>query len=220
MPSFFNPRRNYVITTSLKVMFSTLSQQPSLRPLRHDLRAAIALWWKPGMRRYFLARDPYDRLVSFYADKFFSTPADTGLAQWQHCQVVFFAPLGLSGRESTAIIAERLRAVTFEHFVRLLPQVFRRDEHLWPQCWNVPFRIGALCVPAPLHRVLKMESDRQVLAEELGLDLSIRANATTHASRERYFAPRSYAIAQEVYRGDFERFDYPLAPERTQEAPS
>ncbi len=211
MPSFYNPQRNYVLTTNLKVMYSTLCRQPSLRLLPTDVHAALRVWLAPGVRRYLLVRNPYDRLVSFFADKFSTTPADDGMNAWQDCQRLFFPALGLNGREDMNVIAERLRAVTFERFIDLLPRVYRRDAHLWPQHWSARFRLYGLSIPAPIHAVFKIEEDRRILCDDLGLDLTTQVNASQHGAHDRYFVATTYAVANEVYRVDFERFNYPIA---------
>lgn len=211
MPSFYNAERNYVITTNLKVMYSTLSQQPSLQLLRKDLHAAIRVWLTPGVRRYFLVRNPYDRLVSFYADKFQTEPAAHRLASWQDCQRIFFPALGLCAEDPPEAVAQRLRALPFDRFTGLLPHLFRLDRHLWPQYWGLRFRIRGLSIPAPFDRILKIEQDRDVLAGDLGIDLTVRANVTAHDRADHYFSAASYAVVNDIYRQDFERFGYPLA---------
>ena len=210
MPSFYNAERSYIVSTSLKVMYTTLTKQPALRPLPDDLRAALRLWLTPGVRRYLLVRDPYDRLVSFHADKLRAAVPKGEAASWQHCQQILFPHLGLSGREEPAAIAERLRAVSFEAFVALLPRVFRADPHLWPQSWSRSFRVRGVKLPARVDRVLKIEEDVEALTRELGLDVSIRDNATEHDPAERYFDAPTYQVANQVYRDDFVGFSYPM----------
>jgi len=210
MPSFYNAERNYVVSTSLKVMYTSLTQQPSLRPLSSDLRAALRVWLTPGLRRYLLVRDPYERLVSFHADKLREALDKGETGTWQHCQRILFPGLGLSGSEGAAVIAERLRGVTFGEFVALLPRVFRKDPHLWPQSWSRAFRVRGVALPGRVDRVLQIETDVDVLVRLLGLDVSIRVNATEHASAERSFTAASYEVANDIYRDDFAGFGYPM----------
>jgi len=208
MPSFYNAERGYVVSTSLKVMYSSLMRQPSLRPLPGELRAAARYWLTPGLRRYLLVRDPYERLVSFHADKLRDALDGDDVGRWQHCQRILFPLLGLSGEEGTTAIAARLRAVSFDELVAMLPRVAGQDPHLWPQSWSRAFRVRGVPLPARVDRVLRIEHDRDALADELGLDLSIRVNATAHASAEQTFGAASYRIANQVYREDFVRFGY------------
>lgn len=206
MPSFLHPERRYVLTTSYKVMYSTLLQQPALRPCAHDLTAALRAWM-PGVHRYLLVRDPYARTLSFFADKLRHANAREG--RWQACQRVFFPLARLSGRESEEVITRTLRAIEFGAFVQALPALHRRDPHLWPQAWSRRFRIGPLALPAPLHGAFRIEQP-DVLRRELGLDPTIRANAQEHETPERVFTPAEYAVVNEVYRIDFELFGYPM----------
>jgi hypothetical protein len=207
MPSFYNAERNYLLSTSLKVMYSSLTLQPALRPLRTDLHAALRTWSTPGLRRYLLVRDPYERLVSFHADKLRAALPSAAGGRWQSSQRIFFPALGLSGEEPAGAIAERLRALDFEDFIRLVPRVHRADPHLWPQWWTRSFRVRGVALPAPVHRVFKIE-EMDLLAEELGLDRSIRVNETSHESADRSFTPASYTIANHIYGGDFASFSY------------
>ncbi|HYD50094.1 MAG TPA: sulfotransferase family 2 domain-containing protein [Terriglobales bacterium] len=213
MPSFYHRRRNYLITTSLKVMYSSLAQQPELEPL-HDAEAWTRYWLTPGVERFCLVRDPYDRLVSFYTDKLRTAPKTARKAGWQHCQRIFFADLALAEEMPDDQIAERLRAVTFEEFLALLPRLYRKDPHLWPQARSLTYRAGPLPLPAPSGTILKMEAAAEV-CERLALDPTIHVNRTEHDDPHALFRSAGYAIANRIYRNDFKRYGYALrtAPE-------
>jgi hypothetical protein len=213
VPSFVNHRERYILTTSYKVMYSTLSRQAGLEKLPPRSLYVCRLWLDTRLRHYMLVRDPYARLASFYSNKIAETGRRVaGGHRWQLCQRIFFPHVGVSGDEDPLEIDARLKALPFERFVGLLERVAWLDHHLIPQAESRWRRVRGtrFGVRLPVHRFLKMESDLDCLRSVLRLDLTIRENASETRAVDALFTPQMRAVVQRVYERDFVELGYPM----------
>lgn len=211
MPRFVHPTERYVLSTSFKVMSSTLAAQPALRPIGADPRLLAWLYGAPRWRHHVLVRDPFDRLVSFYLDKL--GPTGTAWARqhgWQRCQRLFFPVAGVSDRDRPDRVGRALNDISFEQFVGLLPRFAHRDPHLAPQVESLHLRLPLVPVGVwpPVDRVLRMERDLDFLYTNLRLDPSIHLNHRRAGSERPQFTPELRRVVERVYRRDFDAFGY------------
>ncbi|AKJ65518.1 sulfotransferase family 2 domain-containing protein [Kiritimatiella glycovorans] len=216
MPRFIHPERNYYLSTSCKVLYTTLTKQAGLQELS-NVQFARALLFDAlrGHRRehYMFVRNPYDRVVSCFADKFRRSPPqrtpDTG---WQTCQVLAFPFLGLSEQDDFEQIRERLLQTTFIEFVRMLPAIYREEPHFYPQHFMLHPRLKKR-IAGPRIRLKKwyrIETELKDAARDLGLDLSIRTQKSDHGHADEYYDSESRAIVNGIYQRDFD-FGYPMS---------
>lgn len=212
MPSFIDGDETYILVTNFKVMYSTLRRQPNLIPIpdyiarRRIIRGKIR---RNNLKSYMLVRNPYDRLVSFYTNKFEDDHLNRINKNWQHCQLIFFPHLNLSPQDDEKIIADRLTATSFDEFSSLLPEVYKLDLHLQPQSWVIRRKWkGFLSIKIPIDTILRMEFDLERLESELGLDIGIIDNPTRHSAYRNYFTRTSLDTANELYVRDFVLFGY------------
>ena len=214
MPSFIDQHETYLLVTNFKVMYSTLRSQPSLTPIPdYVARRKIFMNKIKGdeLKSYLLVRNPYDRLVSFYINKFKDDHLNRINKNWQHCQLIFFPYLNLSPEDDETIISDCLSNTSFEEFALLLPEVYDLDLHLHPQYWLVYRKWkGFLPLTVPFDKILKLENDLDRLKNELGLDIDILDNQTQHAAYQDYFTQRSQDVANQLYARDFDLFGYPM----------
>jgi sulfotransferase famil protein len=214
VPSFINDTERYILTTGLKVMYTSLTQQPALRVIRWNVVELLRHYLNPRVTHYMLTRNPYDRLVSFYVDKLATiNPAKVERRGWQDCQRLFFPFVSLSGREPFEIVRNRLQSITFAEFIEMLPMVYERDAHLHPQVRSMTMRAMAFRLPFRIDGQLAVERDLGFLRDDLHLDISIRENNTPHAGYQSYFTRSLYALANRVYHRDFARFGYQVHSE-------
>lgn len=214
MPSFINVNETFILVTNFKVMYSTLRSQPNLLPIP-DYIARRKIFdnkiRRGHLKSYLLVRNPYDRLVSFFINKFKDDHLNRINKNWQHCQLIFFPYLDLTPEEDETIIADRLTSTSFEEFALLLPEVYDLDLHLHPQSWMVHRKWkGFLPLKVPFDNIFKMESDLDRLENELGLDISKADNPTRHTAYQDYFTQRSLQAVNELYMRDFELFSYQM----------
>ncbi len=228
MPKFINYSENYLLITSYKVMYSTLKTQETItyasskEVARFLLSNALKLK-KP--RIYALGRNPYNRLVSFYEDKFQRYPemsyekrVDCGHGEaWQKCQKIFFPFLDITPDSNDEDIAQALKAVSFRRFIDLLPDVRDLDPHIQPQRVSLTLKLNyAKTFPEFSKRLrpdsfIQIESsDVKILTNELKLNLALRKNSTEYKGKScpEYFDLSLYETVNRLYRSDFELFSY------------
>jgi hypothetical protein len=217
MPHFVNPSKRYYLSTSLKVLYTLLYHEPALQLLCTgglDLRSYVRRWvygWR--MPHFLLVRNPYDRLESFYKDKFRQVPATQRLTydQLQDCQRFFCPFLHIHPDDAPATIREKLLGLSFARFIELLPQVYQCDLHLRPQVMTklVYYRrrpIASLKIDRTLH--MESPDDLRYLQDELGIDLSRKHNSTQTIPLANPWSPELRAIVNKLYRADFQEFGY------------
>jgi len=209
MPRFINKKRNYYLSTSPKVLYTTMTFQEELNELTNMQFLEYLLWdTVRGIHRpqYMLVRNPYDRLVSCFADKFRRSPLKrTPEEGWQSCQRLYFPFLGLSEQDEFEKIRDRLLKVTFSEFMHILPNVIRKEGHFWPQSWMLRARLKKIPITTTLkiNRFYRIETDLQKVEFELGLDTSFKMQQSEHGPSDEYFNKKLTAIANNLYRADF-----------------
>jgi hypothetical protein len=195
MPHFLNTKEHYFLSLNFKVMYTTMKRQANLKKV---------LWIRPLLSsndKYFIVRNPYDRLESFYRDKL---GKDLSLKRnWLSSQKIYFEPLGLT-KASDEMKIQVIRDMTFEQFIRLLPLTYMKNRHLHPQ-YKIFTGLRA-------KRILKMESpaDMRYLNEKLHLDMDIRANSTHQVDKNIHWDKDLADIVNRIYEKDFELYAYPF----------
>ena len=213
MPRFMHREQPVLVSTNLKVLYSSLAHQTNLTAIGEGTFARKLI---AGKRTHMLfVRNPYDRLVSAYTDKFQTHPrqlGEDGFKNWQRIQLRFLEQIGFDTRTSDDRIQEALLSVDFDQFVRQLPRLQYRDAHVVPQHhrrrptfkWIIPL------LPARVDRLIRIEEmNTDQINQQLGLDLqSVRRNQTRHGPAEDYFTSELRGIVNRVYRRDFEHLGY------------
>lgn len=210
----FQSQKNITISTNLKVMYSSLKAQPSLKKMRR----IVFLWMivkekmsiSKRQKHYLLVRHPYSRLESFFKNKL--RKSVTSDDKWQPSQRIFFPLLHISKKDSPKTIQSKLRAITFEQFIEWLPRLYKENRHLYPQFWIEYLNTNSSNWRIGFDKVCPIEDTEQLkqVASELGLDLSIQKNSTKDTNIEISWTPELKAIVQEIYQEDFKRYNYPL----------
>jgi hypothetical protein len=214
MVRLLDVHRGILFTTNLKVLYSTLVHHDHLTRLNESQVAARYLSGRIKKHIMF-ARNPYDRLVSAWTDKFASHPnrlGGAGFGRWQDIQYLYLRRLGVSREAPDTVIQSELLGVGFDKFVRYLPDVYLRDGHLVPQWMAKSIRLRGRWAVLPLRidRVIRIEEmDRAKILAELGLDLNgNHHNRTDHPPAAHLFTPELQAIVDVLYKQDFREFGY------------
>ena len=203
--------------TNYKVMSSSLKAQPLLDYI--DPWVAFPKLFqsrvnsKGALDLYFLVRNPYEKIVSFYIEKFTRRPRNqmaNPQLTWQDCQKIFFYELGIHGSTSEKEKRDRFLHTSFSEFMAMVRRVYRRDLHLHPQSWLQWARIkGIPLFQLNISRIIRIDTkDISFLSDELQLDMTIKKNPTDHPPYSEIFTGPDYAIMNSVYGADFEKFGY------------
>lgn len=201
---FINPEEKYLITTNYKVWFSTLTNQKSLT---RSTSSRVT-----GYRHFLFARNPYDRLESFYRDKLFDAPSYAVFSpafKWQNSQQIFLNRFGQTGW-SFEDERKYLQSISFPEFIELLAHVYYRDEHLVPQ--TILWRDGNKSLSSEFDRILKVEDADclEFIKLELKIDTSIKRNYTKHFKIDLVWSPEMRMIVNHLYKMDFVLLNYPM----------
>jgi hypothetical protein len=216
---YFNPQRSYFLTTNYKVWFSTLEVQPGLRRVDvcRVMRNVVERQAAGGFPNYLLTRNPYTRLESFFRDKFRQHPVDVRAEEhkeWQHCQQLFFGALAIPPDAPCEAVRVKLLGASFDEFLAELPQVANLDGHITPQCGARHLLAAGQAATIAFDRYIRTEAeyaeDRKFLTDAMGIDTSIVRNNTREVQEAIVWNSSSRAIANAVYRTDFELFNYPM----------
>lgn len=214
MPRLFDDQRGVMVTTSLKVLYSTLVYHQHLKRVGEPASLRLLLGGRVK-RHVMFVRNPHSRLVSTWADKFLTYPrkcGQEGFRGWQHVQRIYFQHIGLLDRASNEEIRDALLATSFPEFVNHLPAIYRRDAHLQPQHWTMSIRYKAVIPILPLRfdQIIRVEQmDASALRHELGIDVvGVRCNVTEHPPADELFTAELRSIVRRIYRRDFEKFGY------------
>lgn len=219
MNIFKNRIEDAYLVTNLKVMYSTLTMQENMEEVGKDLALIQRVLLKHlGVSKFrfdLIVRNPYDRLESFFKNKFRkSLPKILATGEWQHCHEIFFEHFALDARSPSELVVDKLSKVSFEEFVRLLPYTYTRDGHLYPQHWalGLYYRKGRvkMGLPIPYEDTFHMESEEDLLraASLYSLDLSIRENSTASVKACVEWTADAVNVVNELYAKDFDSFGY------------
>lgn len=214
MPRLFDYQRGVMVTTSLKVLYSTLVYHQHLKQVGEP--AAIRLLLGRRVKRHVMfVRNPHSRLVSAWADKFLEHPrrlGEEGFSGWQRIQRIYLQHTGFQKWASDEAIRDALLATSFPEFVSHLSGIYWRDEHLQPQHWVMSIRYKGVIPILPLRfdQVIRVEQmDAAALRRELGIDVvGVRRNVTDHPPADDLFTPELRMTVRRLYKRDFEKFGY------------
>jgi len=217
MPIHFQNRdKAYFLTTNFKVLFSTLKRQPNLI-VASDKTIFINsivrnLFHIKMAKNYLLVRNPYERLESFYRDKFINHPENayfTNKYTWQHCQRIFFKELQLSNSNFFEI-RNILINTSFEQFIQILPLKYQQDVHLTPQAYALNINFMRFNIKIRFDKILKIEDEdcMYFLKRNLDIDTSIRENYTKHLKIHTNWDRNLRKIVHTLYKDDFIQFGY------------
>lgn len=95
MPIFKKGNNSLYLLTNYKVMYSTLKQQKEIRRIvfsnKTQFKIVLTQWFLNNFRFYLIVRNPYDKIESFFREKFRkSLDHYEKNGFWQESQKIFF----------------------------------------------------------------------------------------------------------------------------------
>jgi hypothetical protein len=217
MPFFKVRNKKILLITNFKVMFSSFKRTENFIKLKRAEAFLRIAYSNPLV--YFTVRDPYERVASFYKDKFQQHPAKYSLGssfRWETPQKIFFPLLGLNNKTSNEEIREALLGTSFEMFIDMLAQCYHLDEHVNPQHWilNHPqYRFFKnLNVHEKQLSVFKIEnlSHMSEFSYLTGFDSNVSMNSTKKLNADCSMNNEMLKKINSIYANDFKYYGYKL----------
>ncbi len=184
MPRFLDRSGRFLVSTNMKVMYSTLAAHQHLREV-DEWNFFWGLHSKYKLRPHlFLTRDPCARAISAFKDKFrlqMELVGSKKFCGWQQIHRVYYRHLGLRDEDSDEHKRKIFQLMSFAQFVSLLPHTYMWDGHLRPQYLLERIRLFRL-LPVMSARITHLRRMEELNPEEMlqdwGLDVSLRRNET------------------------------------------
>jgi len=218
MPYFRVHDSHKLVLTNFKVMFTSFTETSNFTKIKRY--KAYLLLKQNDTQVHFTVRDPYQKAISLYKDKFQFTPLNADLTKpvkWEKPQRIFFPTMGLSTkRDSDQKIQETLMNTSFDEFVQLLKKCYWRDEHTQPQHWILDhpryLLFKKLHVNQKRLTIYKMDEARELdaFAMSTGFDNSKHANSTAEITTPKEFSPESIETINNIYENDFADYGYAM----------
>ena len=216
MPFFKINSENKIIITNFKVMFTSFKRTENFTKLKRSEASLRLKLCRPTV--YFTVRDPYQKAISFYKDKFQKIPMNADLSKpfkWEKPQRIFFPLMNLSVTENSAEeIKQALINTSFESFIGLLAKCYHLDEHINPQHWifNHPKycflkKLGVDIENVAIFRI-EDSADMAEFSSQTGFDFSQKANSTTGINKDYSMSSKMLDTLHSIYDKDFEYFGY------------
>ncbi|MAN58635.1 MAG: hypothetical protein CMC08_02235 [Flavobacteriaceae bacterium] len=195
-------------------MYSSLHFNEGLEPFRiralafHQLKLRLGI--APHLEHYLVVRNPYDRLESFFKNKFRKNIHEREIERWEHCQRIFFPQMGLSNNVNYLENKAAFLKVTFEMFIKMLPLVYTHDAHLIPQSQSEVLKLPKGNFRIKYTSVYKMELPKhlEILAKNLEIDLGHPLNPTKPTDNVVQWTPELRKIVAKLYEDDFRNYGY------------
>ncbi len=220
---------NVFVITNFKVMYSSLRKKESLirvYPGKRMYLHALESWVSGTSKFYLVVRNPFKKVMSFYKNKFISAERNRASMMeegeeksWQICTEPFFPYLGLSEEDDPNQVSEKLKSTSFDKVISILPEVHLKDGHMVPQHHSLKFPINRyglrFSIPIKFEKIFKMEEkeDLKELERVFDIDLSKKANNSDDISEKIPWDEKSIQIVANLYKEDFQKFNYAENPE-------
>jgi len=214
---FKKKNQNLYLITNYKVMYSTFNCQETLTAFWPTKRWLLNLLY---YKFYFISRNPYDRIASFYKNKFLQAEQSrkwleaNKMGSYEKCVSHFFPYIDIDPLQDSKEISHKLMEVEFQDFISVLPEVYMMDRHMTPQYLAKKIKLKIFgfnfSIPLKFKSCLKMENSQDLtdLKNIFELDLSINVNSTKSLEDKVLWDEKSYSIIKTLYSQDFKQFGY------------
>ena len=195
-------------------MYSFLKQQKQLNRIywnRKTFYLAIENKITTYPKAYFLLRQPRERFLSYFKDKFRKEPLrmleENRLTpnHLQRCQRLWLNHVGIPTRDVSACCYELLRTPA-DSVVDWLPSAYTRDCHTIPQMYSLYARWRSLRIKLRVDSsfLIDRAEDIEKFSKLTGLDTSRKINHTENVGEPVKLSRSSSTILQKLYACDSE----------------
>ncbi|HTI09059.1 MAG TPA: sulfotransferase family 2 domain-containing protein [Puia sp.] len=200
-------------------MYSTMMMQHNLINHTSQLftkQLVLDSLYDNKVEKFFIARNPYDRIVSCYFNKLVENDISSSLIL-QHCQKILLPFFKIDSSELPEI-EEELKKISFSQFISQLRFFYDLDDHYLPQYslklipyFSVNHEENEAALFSKFNiRILKMERDIVFLSNRLGLNMSIKVGRSDHKTYNNYYTSDLYEDINSIYEKDFKYFGYKM----------
>tara|TARA_Y100000389_G_scaffold40765_1_gene35330 strand:- start:142 stop:771 length:630 start_codon:yes stop_codon:yes gene_type:complete len=207
MKYYKNSRNRYVYIKQYKVGSSSIDEYTKDHRLcgfdatPEQLQTDYKDWFK-----FSVVRNPYDRVVSVYVDKCVQNPVDRinrGETKLQTCQQIILKALKKPKR------LDQFADITFEDFIRVLPEIYFKDWHFIPQS---PFLVNTKgqLVADKIARFENYDEEVKDILTKLGFHIEEmpHKNKTIRKNYKEYYTEETRSIVARLYKDDLAYFNY------------
>lgn len=212
--------RNSFLAANPKVLTQTLLHQKTLerylskKRLVHFIVKEIHR--SVGPEYVMIVRNPYKRVESFFKEKLRQKVAlvlnKNNPYKLKRHQTIFYEYLKIDPSDSLENQVKSLMCLDFRSFVKLIPELYKKEDHLAPQTYNFSRSLFGIYRTMKMNKYIRIESIDELdwLASYFSLDLSVRNNDSSDVKDNIQWDNESIAIVQQVYQSDFNTFKYDL----------
>lgn len=207
MPTFHHKASNQYVLNSYKVLFSLFADSPAWNLLgEFSPRIAASIVRRNALfRTTQIVRNPYDRIVSCFKDKFRKQPLRIHEQnfEWQACHKIMFPFCRISPHDPSHVMAQRFLEMSFPEFLEILPRVYQLEGHFHPQVWSSSLSIGkSRRFRLPFVRVIRME-EKESLAQIPDVNFSVTMNSTADVPQDFELDEHARSVIRTIYKDDF-----------------
>ena len=205
MPRFLARDTDVLVSTSYKVMYSSLVETGRLDEIGNAAFAALAAerCRGGGIHHLMAVRDPYARLASFFADKL-RQDLERSSGRFQFCQIIFFPLINLPRDANFEQARDALRAISFDAFIDFLPRICA-DQHLQPQAGLLD---AAGVDLGSCTRIFRVETEAAMFWQAIGVPRPPWSNRSRTLPSVKTLTRERLDIVNSVYAADFTCFGY------------
>lgn len=210
MAIFVNHKKRVFVLTSYKVGYSSLlSQEGSGLNYLHyiiDFPIIKHLTKHFNYKRYVIVRNPYNRFLSLFSDKYRKQPQRIidGLHSWENVHTCLFPYLNIKPTDPDKIIASKFLDMTISEFIKLLPLVINADQHFMPQTATKQFRLfDIFLVSIRINGFFRIEDQLLELSRLTGIDFGIKKNTSNSKQLKDKLSQKDLILLNKLYKNDF-----------------
>ncbi len=210
MAVFVNHKKRVFVLTSYKVGYSTLlsQEQSGLKYLHYIINFSIFKYLIKyfSYKRHLIVRNPYNRFLSLFSDKFRKQPQRIldGLHSWENVHICLFSHLNIKQSDSDKTIASKFFEMSISDFIKLIPLVISEDEHFMPQTATKQFRLfDRFPINLRINGFFRIEDQQAELTKLTGIDFGVKKNTSNSKRLKDKLSEKDFLVLNKFYKNDF-----------------
>jgi hypothetical protein len=157
-------------------------------------------------KRYLIVRNPYNRFLSLFADKYRKQPQRIldKLHTWEKVHTCLFPYLGISPGDADDTIARAFMNMQISDFLAILPKVINEDEHFMPQMASRQLKLSnQISINLKINGSYRLEDQQDELSRLTGIDFGVQKNKSNSTNYKNVLTNEDLEILNNLYKQDF-----------------